>query len=172
MVRGLRGKSSGVLLDLGGTADRDFWRCPKVGLRLGYGLSLQHLCHHRLACPTKDIANLSQNVCLLSSESFSAQVHLEYELKPICHLSNLRRVRHRRYSWGWGARSQGSPCSPMTLLITTMWPCRLLFMAGSTALTRRTAPKKLVSNRSCMAARLSPSRGPARPTPALFTKQR
>ncbi|ELK28680.1 Collagen alpha-3(V) chain [Myotis davidii] len=58
----------------------------------------------------------------------------------------------------------------MTLLTTTMWPCRLLFMPGSTALTRRTAPKKLVSKTFCMVARLSPSKGPTRPTPALFTE--
>lgn len=69
-----------------------------------------------------------------------------------------------------GVHPQGSPCSPITLLTTTMWPCRLLFMPGSTALTRRTAPKKLVSKTFCMAARLSPSKGPTRPTPALFTK--
>lgn len=78
-------------------------------------------------------------------------------------------------SQGWvGAGSPRAPhfplpCRPMMLLITTMWPARRRFMSGSTSLTRRTRPKKLVSMRLCMAARLWHSRGPAMPTPALLT---
>lgn len=86
--------------------------------------------------------------------------------------------------WVWGGPSQGwggwshqgtlcrpppLPCRPMMLLMTTMWPPRRRFMSGSTSLTRRTRPKKLVSMRLCMAARLWHSRGPTMPTPALLT---
>lgn len=82
----------------------------------------------------------------------------------------------------WGSPGQGCvgagppgappfplPCRPMMLLMTTMWPPRRRFMSGSTSLTRRTRPKKLVSIRLCMDARLWHSRGPAMPTPALLT---
>lgn len=93
----------------------------------------------------------------------------EYELKPSCHPSQLGRVRH----WeGFPALDpQDSPCSPMTLLTTTDVALAPPLHAGELALTRRTAPKELgLSKTFCMAARLSPSKGPTRPTPALFTK--
>lgn len=61
------------------------------------------------------------------------------------------------------------PCSPITLLMTTMWPLRRRFMSGKTSFTRRTSPKKLVSISPCMAARLWHSSGPIIPTPALLT---
>lgn len=62
-----------------------------------------------------------------------------------------------------------SPCSPMTLLTTTMWPLRRRFISGRTALIILTAPKKLVSKTRFISSTLMLSTGPTCPTPALFT---
>lgn len=64
------------------------------------------------------------------------------------------------------------PCSPMTLLTTTMCPPLLFFISGITSLIIRITPKKLVSNTLFISAILMLSTGPTRPIPALLTRER
>lgn len=115
---------------------------------------------YRVSC-FYEKANISPQICHMSLGPLSCVS------PPLFHIS-----QSTKQSINQSTNHSSVPCSPMTLLTTTMCPPLLFFISGITSLIIRITPKKLVSNTLFISAILMLSTGPTRPIPALLTRER